>query len=103
MPYSKLSDIQLEELMKGKLLTFPNLTIEKNEILFHSDDCENIIKNKLRIPEIFYKLNTDHIFDNLFIHMKISPVSYCTEDLTALINNCKIKPKVIDLSETKLR
>ena len=48
IPYSILSsDIQLEEVMTGKRLTFPKLTIEKNEILFPSDDCENVIKNEL--------------------------------------------------------
>ena len=48
IPYSILSsDIQLEEVMTGKLLTLPKLTIEKNEILFPSDDCENVIKNEL--------------------------------------------------------
>ena len=35
--------------------------------------------------------------------MNISSISYHIDDLTALINNCKIKPKVIDLSETRLR
>ena len=32
--------------MTGKLLTSPKLTIEKNEILLPSDDCENVIKNE---------------------------------------------------------
>ena len=32
--------------MTGKFLTCPKLTIERNEILFPSDDCENIVKNE---------------------------------------------------------
>ena len=35
--------------------------------------------------------------------MNISSISYHSDDLTAFINNCKIKPKVIGLSETRLR
>ena len=45
IPYSKLSDTQLEELMAGRLLASPKLTIEKNRLIFPSDDCENVIKN----------------------------------------------------------
>ena len=53
--------------MTGKLLTSPKLTIEKSEILFPSDDCENIIKNELYTPENFYKINTDQDSDKLYI------------------------------------
>ena len=35
--------------------------------------------------------------------MNISSISYHIDNLTAFINNCKIKPKVIGLSETRLR
>ena len=56
IPYSKLSNTQLEELMTGKLLTSLKLTIEKNNI-FPSDDCENVIKNELYTPENLYKIN----------------------------------------------
>ena len=69
--YSTLSDIQLEELMTGKLLTSPKLTIEKNKILFPSDNCENVIKNELYTPNNFYKINTDQTSDNLFMLMNI--------------------------------
>ena len=57
IPYSKLSDTQLEELPTGKLLTFPKLTIKKKKrIIFPSDDCENVIKNELYSPENLYKI-----------------------------------------------
>ena len=35
--------------------------------------------------------------------MNISSISYHIDNSTAFINNCKIKPKVIGLSETRLR
>ena len=35
--------------------------------------------------------------------MNISSISYHVDDLTSLINNCKMKPNVIGLSETRLR
>ena len=72
-------------------------------IIFPSDDCENVIKNELYSPENFYKKNADQNSDNLLIHMNISSISYHIDDLTAFINNCKIKPKLIGLSETRLR
>ena len=76
---------------------------KKNRIIFPSDDCENVIKNELYSPENFYKKNADQNSDNLLIHMNISSISYHIDDLTAFINNCKIKPKLIGLSETRLR
>ena len=103
IPYSKLGDTQLEELMIGRLLASPKLTIEKNGLIFPSDDCENVIKNELYTPENVYKIKVDQNSDNLFIHMNISSISYHIDHLTAFINNCKIKPKVIGLSETRLR
>ena len=103
IPYSKLSDTQLEKLMTGKLLTSPKLTIEKSKIIFPSDDCENVIKNELYTPESFYKIDADQNSDNLFIHMNISSISYHIDNSTAFMNNCKIKPKVIGLSESRLR
>ena len=57
--------------MTGKLLTSPKLTIEKNKILFPSDNCENVIKNELYTPNNFYKINTDQTSDNLFMLMNI--------------------------------
>ena len=89
--------------MIGTFLTSPKLTIERNEILFPSDDCDNVTKNELYTPENLYKINTDQNSDNLFIHINISTISYHIDDLTAIINNCKIKTKVIDLSETRLK
>ena len=35
--------------------------------------------------------------------MNISSISYHVDDSTSLINNCKMKPNVIGLSETRLR
>ena len=57
IPYSKLSNTQLKELMTVKLSTSLKLTIEKNGIIFPSDDCENVIKNELYTPESLYKIN----------------------------------------------
>ena len=85
--------------MTGKPLTSAKLPIEKNEIIFPYDDYENVIKNERYIPENFCKINTDKNSDILFIPMNISSISYHTDDLTVLINTCKIKPKVIGLSE----
>ena len=61
--------------MTGKLLTSPKLTIEKSEILFPSDDCENIIKNELYTPENFYKINTDQDSDKLYRWTYIFPTT----------------------------
>ena len=71
--------------MTEKLLTSRTLTIEKNEIIFPYDDCENVMKNELYTPENFYKIDADQNSDNLFIHMSISSISYHTDNLTAFI------------------
>ena len=75
---------------------------KKNEIIFPSDDCQNVIKNELYTPENFCKINTDQNSNNLFIHMNISSISYPIDDLAALINNCKIKPKIIGYQKPEL-
>ena len=73
-------------------LTSLKLTIEKNGIIFPSDDCENVIKNELYTPENLYKIYADQNSDNLFIHMNIS-ISYHIDDLTAFINKLQNKAK----------
>ena len=52
--YSRLSDVQLGELMKKKLLTSPKSTIEKNERIF-SLMIENVIKNEIYTQKISIK------------------------------------------------
>ena len=38
-----------------------------------------------------------------YIHLKISSLSYHIDDLVSLITNCKTKPKVVGISESRMR
>ena len=71
--------------------------------IFSFDDCENFIKKVLYTPENLYKINTNQNANKLFIHLYIPSISYHIYDLNALINNCKVKSKVIGFSENRLR
>ena len=66
-----------------KLLTSSKLTIEKNEIILKMNCTSQKISEKSTQTKIL--------------------ITYHIDDLIALINNCKINPKVIGLLETRPR
>ena len=39
----------------------------------------------------------------LYIHLSISSISYHIDDLVSLITDCKTEPKVIGISESRMR
>ena len=103
LPFSKLTDYyQLKALMLGKVLTSPKLLSTNNYLLFPDEECKNAAKTELITPDNFYQINNNNS-NNLFLHMNISSVSYHIDDLNAFIMNCKNKPKVIGISECRIR
>ena len=102
LPYNKLTDYQLKALMLGKVLTSPKLLSTNDYLLFPDEECENAAKTELMTSDDFYQINNNNS-NNLFLHMNISPVSYHTDDLSTFIMNCKNKPKVIGISECRIK
>ena len=103
MPFSNLTDHQLETFMLGKLITSPKLIQSNNQLLFPNDDTENIPKNQYLTPNNFYEIQNKTKSKQLYIHLNISSISYHIYDLVSLIANCKTKPKVIGVSERRMR
>ena len=97
MPFSNLTDHQLEAFMLGKLITSPKLIQSNNQLLFPNDDTENIPKNQYLTPNDFYEIQNTTKSKQLYIHLNISSISYHIDDLVSLITNCKTKPKVIGI------
>ena len=53
-------------------------------------------------PDDFYQNNNNNL-NNLFLQMKISSVPYHIDNLKTFIMNCKSKPKVIGISECRIK
>ena len=102
LPYNKLTDYQLKALMLGKVLTSPKLLSTNDYLLFPDEECENAAKTELMTPENFYQINKNNS-NNLFLHMNILSVSYHIDGLNTFIMNCKNKPKVIGISECRIK
>ena len=88
--------------MLSKVLTSPKLLSTNDYLLFLDQECENAAKTELMTPDDFYQINNNNS-NNLFLHMNISSVSYHIDDLNTFIMNCKNKPKVIGISECRIK
>ena len=102
LPYNKLTDYQLKALMLGKVLTSPKPLSTNEYILYPDEECENAAKTESMTPDDFYEIINNNS-NNLFLHMNISSVSYHIDDLNIFIMNCKNKPKVIEISECRIK
>ena len=101
-PFLELSQNQLEKIFIGKLVTSPKNILKENMITFTNKDLRNVTHNDLLTPEDFKKINTSPT-SHLYLHMNISSLPYHFEDFEALIKNSPIKPKIIGISECRLR
>ena len=101
-PLNKLTDYQLKALMSVKVLTSPKLLSTNDYLLFPDEECENAAKTELMTPDDFYQINNNNS-NNLFLHLNISSMSYHNDDLNTFIMNCKNKPKVIGISECRIK
>ena len=58
-------------------------------------------------PNDFYEIQNTTKSKQLYIHLNhglnISSISYHSDDPVSLITNCKTKPKVISISERRMR
>ena len=102
LSYNKPTGYQLKVLMLGKVLTSPKLLSTTNYLLFPDEECENAAKTELMTPENFYQINKNNS-NNIFLHMNILSVSYHIDGLNTFIMNCKNKPKVIGISECRIK
>ena len=76
MPYSNLTDHQLEAFMLGKIITSPSLTLIENDLLFPNEILEDFSKTEYITPEDFFSSTYKIKSKELFIHLNISSISY---------------------------
>ena len=103
MLFSNLTDHQLEAFMLDKLITSPKLILSNNQLLFPNGNPINIPKNQYLTPNDFYEIQNTAKSKQLYIHLNISAISYHIDDLVSLITNCKTKPNVTGISESRMR
>ena len=73
-------------------------------MIFLNDQYGTAIKNDSSTPDEFYEnLKTISPTYNLYIHMNISSIQYHIDDLRYLVESCPNKPKIIGITECRLK
>ena len=104
LPFSELTYRQLNRIAKRNFVFSPKKIIQENNLAFLDDDSGTSVKNNCLTPDEFYKeLSTISPTSNLYLHMNISSLPYHFDDLKYLVENCQNKPKVIGITECRLR
>ena len=100
LPFSELTDIQLGKIFSNNLLVSPKILIKQNQLRDIENEVESL--SNTITPEEFNEMNLIPHQNNLYLHNNISSLSYHIDELKSLIENLKIKPKIIGISETKI-
>ena len=104
LPFSELSDSQLSRVTIKNLISSPKKIIWDNNLVSLNDQYETAIKNDSFTPNEFYgNLKTISPTYNLYIHMNISSIQYHINDLRDLVESWLNKPKIIGITECRLR
>ena len=104
LPFPELTESQLNRVTKGNLISSPKETIQENNLIFLNDEYGTSRNSEYFTPDKFYKeVSTISPNCNLYLHMNISSLPYHFDDLKYLLENCQSKPKVIGISECRLR
>ena len=104
LPFSELSDSQLSRATIENLISSPKKIIWDNNLVSLNDQYETAIKNDSFTPNEFYgNLKTISPTYNLYIHMNISSIQYHINDLRDLVESWLNKPKIIGITECRLR
>ena len=101
--FSQLSDNQINNQMLGSLITSPKLIIKENQVIFLIDKQGSVTTNEIFTPDEFHNYLKTLLPSNLYLHMNILSLSYNIDDLKSLITNCQVKPKIIGISERRLK
>ena len=102
IPFSNMTDIQLNRLMKERYLISQKLISEQDQILF-SDKNFSFATNDYWMLEKFSKFIDNKFPSHLHLHTNISTLSYHTDDLPSFILSCKKRPRIIGIPECRLR
>ena len=103
VPFSQLLNNQINNLMLGSLMTSPKQIIQENQEIFPNDKQSSVTANEIFTPNEFHNPLKTLLLSNLYLHMNISSLSYHIDGLKSLITNYQVKPKIIGISECRLK
>ena len=103
MPFSNVTNNTLSRLFKGKEIISPNLDKYLSDDNQISVELGKSIQNKFFTPDELNSYLANKKYESLYLHLNISPLSYHWDDLSSLINNLKVKPKLIGISECRIK
>ena len=89
--------------MLGSLMTSRKQIIQENHVIFYNDKQSSVTTNDIFTPDEFHNYLKTLLPSNLYLHMNISSLSYDIDDLKASIMNCQVKPKIIGISDCRLK
>lgn len=95
------SQVNVNDSQKQQIATESDKN-SKFRALFENIDCnEDCPMSEYYTPQELSKVNLGNC--NLYIHLNISSLSYHIDDLNLLLSEIQHKPKIIAISESKLR
>ena len=103
MPFSNVTNNTLSRLFEGKEIIFPNLDKYLSDDNQISVELGKSIQNKFFTPDELNSYLANKKCESLYLHLNISLLSYHCDDLSSLINNLKVKPKLIGISECRIK
>ena len=108
MPFSSITNENLKGLLKNRIMFSPKLDFNFDnfkEIEVFDEEIISKINNKLHTPEelneSIKKLESKQ--NDMFLHLNISSLPYHHQELENLISNMSLKPKIIAISESRLK
>ena len=103
MPFSNVTSNTLTRLFEGKEIISPNLDkclSDDNQI---SVELGKSIQNKSFTADKLNSYLANKKYKTLYLHLNISSLLYHCDNLSSLIDNLKIKPKIIGISECRIK
>ena len=79
VPFSQLSDNQINNLTIGSLMTSPKQIIKENQVSFPNDKQSSVTANEIFTPDEFHNHLKTLLPSNLYLHMNILSLPYHIE------------------------
>ena len=99
IPCPYFSDNQINNLMLRTLMTSP----KQLHVIFPNGKQSSVITNEIFTADNFHKHRKALLPSNLYLHIKISSLSYHIDNLNSLITNWQVKPKTIGINDSRLK
>ena len=84
-------------------MTSPKQIMQENQMISSNDKQSSVTANEIFFPDEFHNHLKTLLPSNLYLHVNISSLPHHIDDLKSLITNCQVKPKIIGISECRLK